>query len=122
MVEGQSLNVTVRSEDAAGNESVIASRTFAVIVPDTTPPQLTDLVTVSGSTRVLQGNTATLRGTFSDNVSVTALVFEAHGAIETTGTVPVSPPVLTGTGVVTIAVPESIANGATIAVHVRASW
>ncbi|MGB2715170.1 MAG: Ig-like domain-containing protein [Vicinamibacterales bacterium] len=118
--EGQSLNVTVRAHDVAGNQSTLTSRTFPVIVPDTTPPLLTDLTTVSGSTRVLQGETASLRATFSDNVGVTALVVETHGATETSGVVPISPPVLAGNGTVLIPVPASVANGATISVHVRA--
>ena len=118
--EGQSLNVSVRAQDTAGNESLAAARTFAVIVPDIILPQLTSLATVSGSTRVLQGETASLRATFSDNVGVTALLFEANGGVETSGVVPISPPALSGIGTVAIPVPASVANGATISVHVRA--
>ena len=120
VAEGQSLHVSVRARDAAGNESTIVSRTYPVIVPDTTPPVVRDLMTSSGSTRVLPGETASLRATVEDNAGVTALLFETHGGLETTGTVPVAPPLASGTVPLAIPIPASTPNGASVTVHVRA--
>lgn len=118
--EGQSLNITVRARDAAGNDSASTSRSFAVIIPDTTSPVLSGVVTASGSSRVLAGDLASLRASVADNVGVTSLVFETQGALQTTGSVSVTPPVGSGVVPFTISIPSTVANGATITVTVKA--
>ena len=116
-----SLNVAVRSRDVAGNESAPDSRVYTVIVPDTMQPALTSLVTASGSTRVLAGETVTLRATVSDNVGVTALAFQVEGGFAASGTAAVAPPVVAGTADLSILIPASTPNGALVTVRVRAS-
>ena len=116
-----SLNVAVRASDVAGNESAPDSRVYTVIVPDTTQPALTSLVTASGSTRVLAGETVTLRAAVSDNIGVTALAFQVEGGFASTGTAAVAPPVVAGTADLSILIPASTPNGALVTVRVRAS-
>lgn len=117
--ETDTLHVVVRARDAAGNESGGAARTFGVTVPDTTPPLVTAFASTSGSTRVLAGQTATLTAAVSDNAGVTALLFESSGAVVSTRNIQLDG---APSAVVPLAIeiPAEAADGATVALTVRA--
>ena len=118
--DGQSLNVTIRARDAAGNDSLAVSRSFAVVVPDTTLPVVTTLATASGSLNVQAGESVSLRASVTDNVGVTALTYQTEGALVTDNTVPVVPALTSGSVVFSIQVPAAAAVGSSIAVRARA--
>lgn len=116
----ESLTITLSARDAAGLDSASVSRTFVVLVPDTTAPALSGVATASGSPRVLAGEAALLRAEVSDNTGVTSLTFATEGGHVSTGSVPVAPPVAAGTISFQVPVPASVPNGATVTVRVRA--
>jgi hypothetical protein len=111
------LGLLAVATDAAGNATQIGRQ---VTVPDVVRPTLTALTTANGSTQVLAGATATLRATVSDNVGVTALLFEMDGPAPTSGTSAVAPPLTSGQATLNIAIPASASSGQTLTVRVRA--
>lgn len=120
--ETESLTIAVIARDAAGNDSAPATRVFGVIVPDTTAPVVNALVTSSGSTRVLAGETASLRATVSDNRGVTSLLFASEGAVAINNVViPIDPALTSGDVPLSLTVPADVANGASVTVTVRAT-
>jgi hypothetical protein len=105
------------ASDAAGNATQIGRQ---VTVPDLVRPTLTALTTVSGSTQVLAGQTVALRATVSDNVGVTALLFQIDGPVPSSGTVAVAPPLTSGQATLNVTIPASATSGSTVTVRVRA--
>jgi hypothetical protein len=109
--------LVIRATDAAGNISQVAR---TLIVPDTTPPVLAALEPVAGSTRVVAGQSVQIRANVTDNVGVTTVLLQTEGALVTTETVPVTPPIVSGAAIFSIMVPATVPNGSTITVRARA--
>ena len=102
------ITLLVTATDQAGNAIQLGR---SVVVPDTVPPTLSNLESVSGSVQVVAGQTVTLRATVGDNVGVTGIAFQTEGALVTGGTAPVNPPVTAGSATFTVAIPAATANG-----------
>lgn len=113
----QTLTLTLIATDGAGNTGTAAR---VLQIADTVNPTLSALDPVSGSTQVLAGSTVNIRATVADNVGVTALLFSTEGALVTTGSSAVSPPVTSGSAVFSLTVPANSPDGSTIIVRVRA--
>ena len=109
--------LALRATDAAGNTTQ-ATRTL--VVPDTVRPVLTLLQTESGSARVVAGQVVAIRAAVTDNVGVTALTFQTEGALVSSGTQVVAPPVTAGTATFTIPIPPAAPNGSLVTVRARA--
>ncbi len=114
---GSSITLLVTAADAAGNATQVGR---TVLVPDTVAPTIAAFEPVSGSLRVVAGETVGLRAVVNDNLGVTALTFTTEGALTTSGTVAVAPPVTSGPTVFSVIVPAGAATGSTITVRVRA--
>jgi hypothetical protein len=114
---GSSVTLLVSASDAAGNATQVGR---TVLVPDSVAPVITALEPVSGSLRIVAGETVALRAIVSDNLGVTALTYQTEGGMVASGTAPIAPPVVSGAALFTFAVPASTANGSTITVRVRA--
>jgi hypothetical protein len=105
--------------DTAGNSSFQASRTLQIA--DTVVPTLTSLQTLSGSTRVLAGQSVTVEAHGSDNVAVAAFEFRTLGEVITPlQTVTVVAPASAATGQFAFTVPTTATNGGSITVLARA--
>lgn len=111
------VTLSIVATDSSGNTGT-ASRVLQIA--DSINPVITALQPVSGSTRVVAGTSVAIRADITDNVGVTALLFSTEGAVVTTGTTTVAPPVMSGSAVFTFGVPAGAANGSTITVTVRA--
>ncbi len=114
---GSRVTLLVSAADAAGNATDFGR---TVLVPDSVAPALLSLEPASGSPRVVPGENAALRAAFSDNIGVTAVVFQTEGAFVTAGTIPVVPAALSGESLLSFVVPGSAQNGTVITVRVRA--
>jgi hypothetical protein len=114
---GSAVTLLVSASDAAGNATQVGR---VVLVPDTVAPAITTLETVSGSLRVVAGDTIALRAIVSDNVGVTALAYQTEGGLVASGAAPVTPPVVSGAAILPLTIPATTPNGSTITVRVRA--
>ncbi|MBA1443921.1 MAG: Ig-like domain-containing protein [Chromatiales bacterium] len=72
------IQIAANATDAAGNSKVSPVRILQIA--DTVPPAVDSLATSSGATRVLQGQTVTVRATANDNVEVSGVEFLITGA------------------------------------------
>ena len=112
LVAPQAISLVVNVTDAAGNTGS-AGRSLSVT--DTVVPAVTSLVTVNGATRVVEGETVTLRATATDNVALQSVLFTAtSGAFSTSRAVAVSG--TSGTANFDLVVPTGLAAGAQLTV------
>ena len=111
------ITLLATATDQAGN-SIQLGRT--VVVPDTVPPTLSSLATLSGSVQIVAGQTVALRAVVADNVGVTGIAFQTEGSVVSAGTAPVIPPITSGPATFTVTIPASAANGSTVTVRARA--
>lgn len=114
---GSNVVMLVRVADTAGNSTELGR---TLLIPDTVAPTVSSLETVSGSTRVVAGESTVLRAIFSDNIGVAAVTFLVDGAAVPPGTTTVAPPTASGEALVSFVVPAGTANGTALTVRVRA--
>jgi hypothetical protein len=112
---GQTVVLTARAQDAAGNPASIA---ISLRIRDLVPPSVT-LAVVGGSTTVTAGKSVTVRATATDNVAVAGVDFQATGTVTDARSVAVVP-APSATADFTITVPFAAPDGASIVVTGRA--
>jgi hypothetical protein len=113
----QTITLSVITTDTAGNTGTAAR---VLQIADALKPTITAVQPVSGSTQVVAGTIVALRASVADNVGVTALLFATEGALVTSDTAAVVPSLTSGDTVFSMAVPDTVPNGSTITVRVRA--